>query len=102
MPKEIHFFYDQLWRGVLEESKRVAPFGIEFLNHPVQVLGEGDTEAFKELVKSGVNGISLTAGRPKDLKPLMDEAEEKGGHVVYVSTNARESKLSRIGWGEPA
>src|SRR5260370_30951343 len=61
IPKEIHFFYDQLLRGVQEESKRVAPFGLEFVNHPVQALGESDTEAFKELVKSGVSGIILAA-----------------------------------------
>jgi LacI family transcriptional regulator len=101
MPKEIHFFYDQLWRGVLEESKRVAPFGIEFINHPVQVLGQGDTDAFKELVKSGVNGIILTAGNPKDLKPLIDDAEEKGIRVVCVSTDAPESKRSSIVCVEP-
>jgi LacI family transcriptional regulator len=101
MPKEIHFFYDQLWRGVLEESKSVAPFGIEFINHPVQVLGQGDTDAFKELVKSGVNGIILTAGNPKDLKPLIDDAEEKGIRVVCVSTDAPESKRSSIVCVEP-
>ena len=84
-----------------EESKRVAPFGLEFVNHPVQVLGEGDTEAFKELVKSGVSGIILTAGNPKDLKPLIDDAEEKGIRVVCVSTDAPESKRSSIVCVEP-
>jgi LacI family transcriptional regulator len=101
MPREIHFFYDQLWSGVLDEARRVAQLGIQFVNRPVQVLGEGDTEAFRELVQSGVNGIILTAGNPKDLRPLIDDAEEKGIRVVCVSTDAPESRRSSIVCVEP-
>src|SRR5881392_707337 len=71
MTREIHFFYDQLWSGVLDEARRVGQLGIQFVDRPVQALGEGDTEAFKELVRSGVDGIILTAGNPKDLSPLI-------------------------------
>src|SRR5450755_5190506 len=78
IPREIHFFYDQLWSGVLEEAERVSQFGVEFINRPIQNLGEGDTEAFKELMASGVDGIILTAGNPKNLTPLIDKAETKG------------------------
>src|SRR5580693_5268729 len=102
MPREIHFFYDQLWSGVLDEARRVAQLGIQFVNRPVQVLGEGDTEAFKELVQSGVDGIILTAGNPKDLRPLIDDAEEKGIRVVCVSTDAPESRRSSIVCVEPS
>jgi len=101
MPREIHFFYDQLWSGVLEEAKRVSQLGIEFVNRPVQTLGEGDTEAFKDLMAEGVDGIILTAGNPKELKPLIDEAEEKGIHVVCVSTDAPDSRRSCIVCVEP-
>src|ERR1700675_929493 len=101
MPREIHFFYDQLWSGVLDEARRVAQLGIQFVNRPVKVLGEGDTEAFKELVQSGVDGIILTAGNPRDLKPLIDEAEEKGIRVVCVSTDAPDSRRSSIVCVEP-
>src|SRR5271165_5653823 len=90
MPREIHFFYDQLWSGVLEEARRVSHLGIEFVNRPVKTLGEGDSEAFKELMAGGVDGIILTAGNPKNLKPLIDEAEDKGIRVVCVSTDAPE------------
>jgi LacI family transcriptional regulator len=101
MPREIHFFYDQLWGGVLDEARRVAQLGITFVNRPVQVLGERDTEAFKELAHSGVSGIILTAGNPKGLAPLIDEAEEKGIRVVCVSTDAPESRRSSIVCVEP-
>jgi LacI family transcriptional regulator len=101
MPREIHFFYDQLWSGVLDEARRVAQLGISFINRPVQVLGEHDTDAFKELAQSGVDGIILTAGNPRDLKPLINEAEAKGIRVVCVSTDAPESQRSSIVCVEP-
>lgn len=96
IPREIHFFYDELWRGILDEARRVAHVGIQFINRPVQILGEGDTEAFKELVSSGVSGIILTAGNPKGLQPLIDEAEAAGIRVACVSTDAPESRRSSI------
>lgn len=101
IPREIHFFYDQLWSGVLEEEKRVSQLGIEFVNRAVPTLGEGDTEAFKELAAGGVDGIILTAGNPKRLTPLIDEAENKGIRVVCVSTDAPESRRSSIVCVEP-
>jgi LacI family transcriptional regulator len=102
IPREIHFFYDQLWSGVLEEARNVGQLGIQFENRPVQVLGEGDTAVFQELVKSGVDGIILTAGNPKDLTPLINEAEAKGIRVVCVSTDAPVSRRSSVVCVEPS
>jgi LacI family transcriptional regulator len=101
MPREIRFFYDQLWSGVLDEARRVGQLGIQFVNRSVRSLGEGDTEVFKDLVKSGVDGIILTAGNPKDLTPLIDDAESKGIRVVCVSTDAPESRRSSVVCVEP-
>ncbi|MGA7378505.1 MAG: substrate-binding domain-containing protein, partial [Candidatus Sulfotelmatobacter sp.] len=101
IPREIHFFYDQLWGGVLDEARSVAQHGIQLVYRPVQTLGEADTEAFKELMHEGVNGIVLTAGNPQALAPLIDEAEKKGIPVVCVSTDAPESRRSCIVCVEP-
>src|SRR5256714_6006209 len=101
VPREIHFFYDQLWSGILDEERRAGNLGMQFVNRPVQVLGQGDTEAFKELVEAAVDGILLTAGNPKDLQPLIDDAEARGIHVVCVSTDAPGSKRSSIVCVEP-
>jgi len=101
MPREIHFFYDQLWSGVLDEAKRVAQLGIQFVHRPVQRLGADDAVAFKDLIQNGVDGIILTAGNPKELTPLIDDAEENGIPVVCVSTDAPESRRSCIVCVEP-
>jgi LacI family transcriptional regulator len=101
IPREIHFFYDQLWSGVLDEARRLAQLGVQFEYRPVRALGEDDTTALKELLKSDVNGVILTAGNPKGLSPLINEAEEKGVRVVCVSTDAPESRRSSIVSVEP-
>jgi LacI family transcriptional regulator len=101
MPREIRFFYDQLWSGVFDEARRVAQLGVQFEYRPVPALGEGDTAALKELLKSGVNGVILTAGNPMELTPLINEAEEDGVRVVCVSTDAPESRRSCIVSVEP-
>src|ERR1700687_3633724 len=102
IPREIHFFYDQLWSGVLEEARNVGQLGIQFENRPVQVLGEGDTAVFQDLVSSGVDGIILTAGNRRTLTPLINDAEAKGIRVVCVSTDAPESRRSSIVCVEPS
>ena len=102
IPREIHFFYDQLWSGVLEEARNVGQLGMQFENCPVQVLGEGDTAVFQDLVRSGVDGIILTAGNPRDLTPLINDAEAKGIRVVCVSTDAPGSSRSSIVCVEPS
>jgi LacI family transcriptional regulator len=71
------------------------------VNRPVQTLGQEDTVAFKELIEAGVDGIILTAGNPKDLTPLINEAEENGIPVVCVSTDAPESRRSTVVCVEP-
>ncbi len=96
IPREIHFFYDELWSGILDEARRAAQLGVHLVYRPVPSLGADDTGAFKELVQSGVRGIILTAGNPEGLRPLIDSAEEKGIRVVCVSTDAPESRRSTV------
>jgi LacI family transcriptional regulator len=80
----------------------MAQLGIQLVSRPVRSLGEGDTEAFQELIESGVDGIILTAGNPRALKPLIDDAEQRGIRVVCVSTDAPESRRSSVVCVEPS
>lgn len=101
MPREIHFFYDQLWGGVLDEARRLEHLGVEFEFRPVRNLGEADTDAFRELMNIGVDGIILTAGNPDGLTPLINEAESRSVRVICVSTDAPQSQRSSIVCVEP-
>jgi LacI family transcriptional regulator len=101
IPREIHFFYDQMWAGILDEERRTSHLGIQFVHRPIHALGEHDTEAFQDLVDRGVHGIVLTAGNPGGLTPLINQAEERGIRVVCVSTDAPLSRRSSIVCVEP-
>ncbi len=101
IPREIHFFYDQLWGGILDEARRLEHLGFAFEFRPVRNLGEGDTEAFRELMDKEMDGIILTAGNPEGLTPLVNEAEAKNVRVVCVSTDAPQSRRSSIVCVEP-
>jgi len=102
MPREIRFFYDQLWDGIYEEARRYADFGIEFLYSPVQELGEGETRELKKILASGVQGVILTPGNPVETAPLIDHAEEEEDvRVICVSTDAPTSKRSSVICVEP-
>ena len=45
MPREIHYFYDQLWAGVYAEAELWADFGVEFVHHPLKELGARENVA---------------------------------------------------------
>jgi LacI family transcriptional regulator len=96
IPREIHFFYDQLWEGIYDEVRRYRDYGIDFLFRPVPELGVGEVEQLKKMLRGGVHGIILTPGRPVETTPIIDAAEEKGVRVVCVSTDAPDSKRSSI------
>jgi LacI family transcriptional regulator len=101
VPREIHFYYDYLWEGILSEAERYAQLGAEFLNRPAPALGEGDDELLRGFLKDGVRGIIVTPGNPDAITPLINEAEEKNVRVVCVTTDAPLSKRSSIIGGQP-
>ena len=96
MPREIHFFYDELWEGIYDEVKRCRDYGIDFVFRPVTELGEGEEEEVEKMIQSDMRGIILTPGRPDKATPVINRAEEKGIRVVCVSTDAPASKRSSI------
>ncbi len=95
VPTEIHFFYDQLWQGILEEAQRFSHLELEFLCRPIKELGKGDADALAYLLNSGVQGVVLTPGNPTEMTPLIDRAESQGIRVICVSTDAPGSAALR-------
>jgi len=101
VPKEIAYFYDELWDGIRDESDRYAGRGVEFLTVDVPELGRGERSAFKELLKRELSGIVVTPGNPEAMTPLIDAAEQSGTRVVCVSTDAPVSRRSSVVCIEP-
>jgi LacI family transcriptional regulator len=101
VPREIRYFYNELWEGIHEEVTRYADRGVEFVLRPIPELGRGERPAFRKIIDSGVQGIVVTPGNPDAMAPLIDAAEESGVRVVCVSTDAPASQRSCIVCVEP-
>src|SRR5215831_379869 len=96
IPREIHFFYDQLWEGIYDEARRYRDYGIDFVFRALPELGVGEGAELEKVLQSGVHGIVVTPGRPAETTPLINRAEENGVRVVCVSTDAPASNRSSI------
>src|SRR5947209_292771 len=101
VPKEIAYFYDQLWAGIRDEAKRYSSRGVEFVFVAVPELGRGEQQAFRKLVKLNLDGVIVTPGNPVAMTPLIDDAEHRGVRVLCVSTDAPMSRRSSVVCVEP-
>jgi LacI family transcriptional regulator, galactose operon repressor len=101
VPKELAYFYDEMWAGIREEAARYEPRGVEFVFAAVPELGKGEGSAFHKLRACKVDGILLTPGNPEIMAPLIDAAEKEGTRVVCVSTDAPMSRRSSVVCVEP-
>jgi LacI family transcriptional regulator, galactose operon repressor len=96
IPREIHYFYDQVRQGILAEARSHEHLGVDMNYRPVDRGGEGETERLRELLTSDVQGLILTPTDAKKITPMIDEAEQKGIRVVCVSTDAPGSQRSSV------
>ncbi len=101
IPREIRYFYDQIWAGVYREADRWADFGVDFSYHELRELGAGESAILSKIVQSRPDGIILTPGHPEQASLLINQAESQGIRVVCVSTDAPASKRSGIVCVEP-
>jgi len=96
IPRETHFFYDQLRDGILDESRRFESLGAEVLYRPIDKLGAGECERVKEMIQTGVNALIITPGDPHCIRPLIDEAEAKNIRVICAASDAPGSSRSSV------
>ena len=96
IPREIHFFYDQVRDGIVEEARRFESLGVTILYRPATRLGSGEVERVRELLDSDIRALILAPGDPRGLAPLIEEAERRRIHVICVSSDAPESARSTV------
>jgi len=101
IPREIHFFYDEVRRGMMEEACRFESVGVSILHRPAARLGAGEVERVRELLDSDIRALILTPGDPEGLSPVIDEAEKRGIPVLCVCSDAPKSRRSTVICVEP-
>lgn len=97
IPREIHFFYDQMRLGIFDEARRSRSLGVEVLYRPVSALGAGEASRLGRLLDAGgVNALIVTPGNPRAVTPMIDQAELRNIRVVCITTDAPRSRRSSI------
>jgi len=96
IPREIHFFYDQVRDGILSEARRFESLGVSVIYRPVPRLGAGEVERVREMLDSDIRALIISPGDPHRLAPLIDEAERKDIRVLCVSSDAPGSARSTV------
>ena len=65
IPKEIHFFYDQMRAGIEDEAGRATSLGLDLIQRPTPGLGENEKQNITDLLGSGVAAmLAFSAGSP--------------------------------------
>ncbi len=101
IPREIHFFYDQVRQGLDSEARRYEHMGVELVHRPVNRLGAGEAESVRGLLKENIKALIVTPGDPDRLGPLLNEAEARGIRVICVASDAPGSLRSSVVCVEP-
>jgi LacI family transcriptional regulator len=96
IPKEVHFFYDQMRAGIEDEAVRASSLGLDLIHRPTPGLGENEKQNITDLLGSGVAAMIITPGDPKVVGPLIDKAEKTGIRVVCTTTDAPQSHRSSL------
>ncbi len=96
IPREIHYFYDQVRQGIWSEARSHEHLGVELVYRPVKRGGVGEPERLQELLASNIQGLILTPGNPRQLTSVIDEAEKRGIRVICIASDAPGSDRSSV------
>lgn len=94
IPREIHYYFDQLQQGIRAEAQRAELLGVETIWERTDRLGVAEAEKVTELLRSEPRALILTPGNPQELTPVIDEAERRNIRVICVDTDAPASARS--------
>jgi LacI family transcriptional regulator len=96
IPKEIHFYYDQMRAGILDEARRSNGLGVEIDYRPAPIFGKGEKDQVAELLDSGVSAIIVTPGDPSSVTPVINRAEKQNVRVICTTTDAPRSHRTSV------
>src|SRR6185437_8586217 len=57
IPREIHYFYDQLRQGIFDEARRFDHVGVDVVYRPVEGLASKTVRAVSRLLESDIQAL---------------------------------------------
>lgn len=96
IPREVHYFYDELREGIANEARRYGDVGVEIIYRQFERLGVGEVEKMEELLSTNPQIAMVCPGEPRNLAPLIDRAEEQNIRVICVASDAPGTARSSV------
>jgi len=97
IPRELHYYFEQLSAGVIDEAGRFEHLGIEL---ELRLSGQSgfvaEASRASELIAQGVQALIIAPGDPEALRPVINEAESKGIRVICVDSDVESSSRSTL------
>jgi LacI family transcriptional regulator len=88
IPREIRYFYDHLYAGVVDEAKRYAHVGLEVIYRRVKQLNSPVSKAVDQLLDEDIQALILTPGSAQEVAPIIERAEkDRNVRVVCVASD---------------
>src|SRR5437588_7770545 len=66
LPREVHYFFDEVREGFLTEARRYRDLGVEVIYRPFERLGVGERETMAELVRGRPQALAICPGQPRE------------------------------------
>jgi len=96
IPREIHYFYDEVRDGILAEAHRFESLGVSVNYDPLPRLGAGEVERVGHMLATDIRALIVSPGDPGSLASLIHEAEKRDIRVVCVASDAPTSGRSTV------
>lgn len=96
LPREIHYYFDQVRDGILEEAKYFEHVGLQIQYARTERLGVGESAAIRAMIEREPRAIIIVPGDPASITPLINEAEERDIRVICVGSDAPQSRRSAV------
>jgi len=96
IPREVHYFYDELHDGITSEARRYGDLGVEIVYCPFQRLGVGEVDKLRELLSAKPQVAAVCPGEPQNLASLIEQAEKQNTRVICVASDAPGTARSSV------
>ena len=96
VPREIHYYFDELRNGIKEEAKRFEHLGLQVQFVPLERLGDNEVATVQDLIEEVPRALIITPGNPDQLTALINKAEEQNIRVICVDSDAPSSHRTAL------
>ena len=88
LPRTSALFFDDVWRGIQDAARPFEGKGARVLLRRHASMIEGEVEAFEAALEQAPQAIVICPGDPAHLRPLIDDAAQRGIAVLCLTTDA--------------